>query len=161
MWDASLTGGVGFPILVLILIVIAVITTIILYNTKFGRYIYAVGGNEHAAEASGVNVVKIKFWTYVLNGVLCGVAGMMLAARITSGQPNAGDGYELDAITAVIIGGTSMAGGSGKISGTIIGALIIGVLDNGLVLLGVSSYYQQIIKGAIILLAVMADRKKD
>ena len=114
LWDASLTGGVGFPILVLILIVIAVITTIILYNTKFGRYIYAVGGNEHAAEASGVNVVKIKFWTYVLNGVLCGVAGMMLAARITSGQPNAGDGYELDAIAASVVGGASLSGGEMK-----------------------------------------------
>ncbi|WP_235829117.1 ABC transporter permease [Christensenella intestinihominis] len=159
LWDPAATGGVGFPVLVLILIVVAVITAVILYNTKFGRYIYAVGGNENAAEASGVNVVKVKFWTYVLNGALCGVAGMMLAARITSGQPNAATGYELDAITAVIIGGTSMAGGSGKISGTIIGALIIGVLNNGLVLLGVSSYYQQIIKGIIIAVAVLLDMK--
>ena len=159
LWDPALTGGISFPIPVLIIVVVAILIGITLYKTKFGRYIYAVGGNEHAAKASGISVVKVKFWTYVLNGLLCGVAGVMLAARITSGQPTAGTGYELDAITAVIVGGTSMAGGSGKLSGTIIGVLIIGVLNNGLVLLGVSSYYQDIIKGVIIAIAVLLDMK--
>lgn len=159
LWDPAATGGVGIPIMVLIFVAVAIVVTLILYNTKYGRYIYAIGGNEHAAEASGVNVVKNKFWTYVLNGALCGLGGIMLAARVTSGQPSIGEGYEMDAITAVIIGGTSMSGGSGKVSGTIIGALIIGVLNNGLILLGVSSHYQQIIKGVIIAVAVLLDMK--
>lgn len=159
LWDPKITGGVSFPVPVLVIIIVAIVIGIIMYKTKFGRYIYAVGGNEHAAVASGVHVVKVKFWTFVVNGLLCGVAGTVLAARITSGQPTAGTGYELDAITAVIIGGTSMAGGVGKIGGTIIGALIIGVLNNGLVLLGVSSYYQDIIKGVIIAVAVLLDMK--
>lgn len=159
LWNPELTGGVSFPVPVMVLIIVAIVVGITMYKTKFGRYIYAVGGNEHAAEASGVNVVKIKFWTYVFNGLLCGVAGTVLASRITSGQPTAGTGYELDAITAVIIGGTSMSGGVGKLGGTIIGALIIGVLNNGLVLMGVSSYYQDIIKGVIIAVAVLLDMK--
>ena len=159
LWNPALTGDVGLPIPVLIFIMVAVIIGIILYKTKFGRHIYAVGGNEHAAKASGINVAKVKFWTYVLNGALCGVAGIVLASRITSGQPAAGAGAELDAITAVIIGGTSLFGGSGKISGTIIGVLIIGVLTNGLVLLGVSSYYHSIIRGVIVAVAVLLDAK--
>jgi ribose/xylose/arabinose/galactoside ABC-type transport system permease subunit len=157
LWDTDNTGGVGLPIPVLVFGVVIVVFYIILYKTKYGRYLYAVGGNENAARASGVNVFKIKLWAYILNGLLCGVAGIVLASRITSGQPTAGTGYELDAITAVIIGGTSMMGGVGKISGTIIGVLIIGVLNNGLVLMGVSSYYQNIIKGVIIAVAVLLD----
>ena len=159
LWDPELTGGISFPIPVLFIIVVVIIISFVLYKTKYGRYIYAVGGNENAAIASGVNIVKVKFFTYVLNGVLCGIAGIILASRITSGQPTAATGYEMDAITAVIIGGTSMTGGVGKISGTIIGALIIGVLNNGLILLGVSSYYQQIIKGVIIAVAVLLDMR--
>lgn len=159
LWDPNLTGGVGLPIPVLVIILAAVVIGVILYKTKFGRYIYAVGGNESASLASGINTVKVKFCTYVLNGLLCGIAGVVLAGRITSGQPTAAAGYELDAITAAIIGGTSMTGGIGKIGGTIIGALIIGVLNNGLVLMGVSSYYQQIIKGLIIAAAVLLDMK--
>lgn len=159
LWDPNLTGGIGLPIPVLIIAMVAVLISIVLYKTKFGRYIYAVGGNENASIASGIKTVKIKFCTYVLNGLLCGVAGIVLAGRITSGQPTAAAGYELDAITAVIIGGTSMTGGVGKIGGTIIGALIIGVLNNGLVLLGVTPYYQQIIKGVIIAVAVLLDMK--
>ena len=108
---------------------------------------------------SGVSVDAIKFWTFVINGVLCGIAGVVLSARITSGQPAAASGYELDAIAAAVIGGASLAGGAGKISGTIIGALIIGVLNNGLVLLGASSYSQQIIKGVIIAGAVILDQR--
>ena len=139
--------------------IVAVIIAIVLYKTKFGRHIYAVGGNENAAIASGINAARVKFCTYVLNGLLCGIAGIVLAGRITSGQPTAASGYEMDAITAVIVGGTSMTGGVGKISGTIIGVLIIGVLSNGLILMGVSSYYQQIIKGIIIAAAVLLDMR--
>lgn len=159
LWNPSKTGGISIPIPVVIITIVVVIIGVILYKTKYGRYIYAVGGNENAAVASGVHVTKVKFWTYVLNGVLCGIAGIVLAGRITSGQPTAATGYEMDAITAVIVGGTSMTGGVGKLSGTIIGVLIIGVLNNGLILLGVSSYYQQIIKGIIIAAAVLLDMK--
>lgn len=159
LWDPSKTGGISIPIPVVIIAIVAMVIGVVLYKTKYGRYIYAVGGNENAAIASGVHVRKVKFWTYVLNGVLCGIAGIVLAGRITSGQPTAATGYEMDAITAVIVGGTSMTGGVGKLSGTIIGVLIIGVLNNGLILLGVSSYYQQIIKGIIIAVAVLLDMK--
>lgn len=159
LWDPNATGGFSIPVMVLILVVVLAIAAVILYKTKYGRYIYAVGGNENAARASGIPIAKVKFWTYVLNGILCGIAGVMLAARTTSGQPTAGTGYEMDAITAVIVGGTSMSGGIGKLSGTIIGFFIIGVLNNGLVLMGVSSYYQTIIKGVIIAAAVVLDMK--
>lgn len=159
LWEPEKTGGISIPIPLVVLVLVAVVIAVVLYKTKYGRYLYAVGGNEHAAIASGVHVTKVKFWTYVLNGALCGIAGVVLAGRITSGQPSAATGYEMDAITAVIVGGTSMTGGTGKLSGTIIGVLIIGVLNNGLILLGVSSYYQQIIKGIIIAAAVLLDMK--
>ena len=159
LWPKPTPQSFSIPLSVLILIICTVIVAIVLYKTKFGRYVYAVGGNEEAARVSGVNVAKIKFFTFVINGLLCGVAGVVLAARITSGQPAGAAGYELDAIAAVIIGGASLAGGAGKVSGTIIGALIIGVLNNGLVLLAVSSYYQQIIQGVIIAGAVILDSK--
>lgn len=159
LWDPNLTGGIGLPIPVIFICIVAIVVSIILYKTKFGRHIYAVGGNENAAIASGIHTKRIKFFTYTFNGLLCGIAGIVLAGRITSGQPTAAAGYELDAITAVIIGGTSMTGGVGKISGTIIGALIIGVLNNGLILLGINPYYQQIIKGVIIAAAVLLDIK--
>jgi ribose/xylose/arabinose/galactoside ABC-type transport system permease subunit len=159
LWPKASADSISLPFPVLILILCIVIVSVILYKTKLGRYIYAVGGNEEAARVSGVNVSKVKFLTFVINGLLCGIAGIVLAARITSGQPAAASGYELDAIAAVIIGGASLAGGAGKVSGTIIGALIIGVLNNGLVLLAVSSYYQQIIQGVIIAGAVILDSR--
>ncbi len=159
LWETESIYDFSIPIPVLILFIISVIVTIILYKMRFGRYIYAVGGNENAARVSGVRVEWVKFLTFVINGTLCGIAGIVLAARITSGQPTAATGYELDAIAAVIIGGASLTGGKGRVSGTIIGALIIGVLNNGLVLLGVSSYYQQIIKGLIIAGAVILDQR--
>lgn len=159
LWPKASADTISLPFPVLILILCVVIVSMILYKTKLGRYIYAVGGNEEAARVSGVNVSKVKFFTFVINGLLCGIAGIVLAARITSGQPAAAAGYELDAIAAVIIGGASLAGGAGKVSGTIIGALIIGVLNNGLVLLAVSSYYQQIIQGVIIAGAVILDSR--
>lgn len=159
LWETTSPEQISIPIPVLVLVITAVIIGIILYKTRFGRYVYAVGGNENAARVSGVNIYWVKLLTFIINGTLCGVAGIVLAARITSGQPTAATGYELDAIAAVIIGGASLSGGAGKISGTIIGALIIGVLNNGLVLLGVSSYYQQIIKGMIIAGAVILDQR--
>lgn len=154
-------GGtfMGIQIPVLIVLVIFLISLFVLNKTVFGRYVYAVGGNEEAARASGINVHRIKLYVYILCGALAGVAGIIQTARIETGQPNIGVGYELDAIAAVVIGGTSLSGGTGRITGTIIGALIIGVINNGLDLLNVPSYYQQIIKGLIIVGALLIDRK--
>lgn len=142
---------------IIIFLVIFVICHILLSKTKFGRYIYATGGNIKAAEASGIRVRNILMKVYVMAGLLSGIAGIVLAARTNSGQPAVGTGFETDAIAAAVIGGTSMTGGIGTIPGTLIGILIIGTLNNGLNLLNVSSYYQQIIKGIIILGAVCFD----
>lgn len=149
----------GVPFSIFILILIFMCALFLLNKTKFGRYVYAIGGNEEAARSSGVKVHKIKIFVYVLCSGLAGLAGVMQAARIEVGQPGIGVGYELDAIAAVVIGGTSLEGGVGTVTGTIIGALIIGVINNGLDLLNVSSYYQQIIKGLIIIGAVLLDVK--
>ena len=147
--------GIPFPIIVLVIVFI--ISYLLLKNTVFGRYVYAIGGNEQAAWASGINVNKIKLSVYALCGTLAGLAGILLTSRITTGQPNAGAGFELDAIAAAIIGGTSTSGGTGTIAGTLLGALLIGVINNGLDLMNVSSYYQQVIMGAIIIGAVLLD----
>src|SRR3990170_2459823 len=154
-------GGnlLGLPLPILIFTIVIILSILILNHTKIGRYIYAVGGNENAAKASGINIHLVKTFTYIVCSGLAGLAGIILASRITTGQPNAGIAYELDAIAAVVIGGTSLSGGIGKITGTVIGALIIGVINNGLDLLNVSSYYQQIIKGIIIISAILIDRK--
>ena len=151
----------GVPVPILILAAVAMLSWIFLRNMRLGRYIYAVGGNENAARASGVHVRAVKMAAYTICGALAGLAGVVLAARITTGQPNAGVGYELDAIAAVVIGGTSLNGGVGGIGGAILGALLIGVLNNGLDLLNVSSYYQQVVKGIIIVGAVWLDRSKE
>lgn len=142
---------------IIIFLVILLISNFILSKTKFGRYIYATGGNSRAAMASGVNVKKVTIWVYILSGILAGISGIVLASRTNSGQPAVGTGYETDAIAAAVIGGTSMSGGIGTIGGTLIGILIIGTLNNSLNLLNVSSYYQQIIKGLIIVGAVCFD----
>ena len=131
----------------------------ILNNTRLGRYIYAVGGNEMAAEASGIKVHRIKLFAYIYSGILAALVGMILTARLNSASPVVGSGYELDAIAASVIGGTSMEGGRGKVIGVLVGALIIGTISNGLDILNVSSYWQQIVKGLIILVAVLIDRK--
>lgn len=149
----------SIPIPVWIFVLVIILSMIILNKTKIGRRLYAVGGNENAARASGINVHSIKMFAYIICSGLAGLAGIILASRITTGQPNAGISYELDAIAAVVIGGTSLSGGVGKVTGTVIGALIIGVINNGLDLLNISSYYQQIIKGVIIVGAVLIDRK--
>ncbi len=157
------SGYVGpIPLQVIYLIFFLIIAYIIMNKTKLGRYMYAVGGNQEAARFSGINIKKVKLFAYTFSGLMAGIAGVVLSARMFSGQPTAGDMAELDAIAAVVLGGTSMTGGRGKIGGTVIGALIIGVLSNGLNLMGVSSFWQYIIKGVVILVAVYADvfRKK-
>jgi len=147
------------PVPILLFVLVIFVAYILLNYTTTGRYIYAVGGNEQAARASGIRVNAVKMFAYIMCSGLAALAGIVLAARITTGQPNAGIAYELDAIAAVVIGGTSLLGGRGTVTGTVIGVLIIGVINNGLDLLNVSSYYQQIIKGVIIIGAVLIDRK--
>jgi ribose transport system permease protein len=148
----------GIPMPVCISIVVIVIFAFFIRKTRTGRYIYAIGGNERAALLSGINVKRVKVIVYMLAGVLSAIGGLLVTARLDSAQPNAGTGYELDSIAAVVIGGTSLSGGKGSVMGTVIGALIIGVLNNGLVLLNVSPFWQQVIKGLVILLAVIIDK---
>ncbi|MGF6174461.1 ABC transporter permease [Ensifer sp. 4252] len=156
------TGSIlGIPMPVILLAIVFLASWWILTRTRFGRYIYAVGGNPHAAKTSGINVTRIRFLVYVISGGLSGLAGMMLSARTGSALPQAGIAYELDAIAAVVIGGTSLSGGVGRVTGTLIGALIIGVMNNGLDLMGIQSYYQQVLKGALIVGAVMLDQKRN
>jgi inositol transport system permease protein len=151
----------GIPVPILILVIMAVVTHILYAHTKFGKYIYAIGGNEQAARVSGIDAAKYKMLIYVYAGFLAGLAGLVVSSRIGSGQPGLGVGYELDAIAAAVIGGTSLsAGGIGTVAGTIVGALIIGVLNNILDLTNVSAYWQQIIKGCIIVGAVILDQLK-
>jgi ribose transport system permease protein len=148
----------GLPVPVLISTALVVVFIVLMKRTRFGRNIYAVGGNERAATLSGLNVNRIKLVVYMLGGALAGVAGLLVTARLDSATPNAGLGYELDSIAAVVIGGTSLNGGRGTIMGTVLGCLIIGVLNNGLVLLEVSPFWQQVIKGLVILVAVAVDK---
>ncbi len=150
----------GIPVPIIILAGVFLVSYFLLRKTTLGRYIYAVGGNEEAARASGINTHRIKVVCYSICAGLAGLAGIVQASRITTGQPNAGISYELDAIAAVVIGGTSLSGGIGSVTGTLLGALLIGTLNNGLDLLNVSSYYQQVIKGVIIIGAVVLDREK-
>ena len=151
----------GIPVPILILVAVAAAAALFLRNLRPGRYIYAVGGNEQAARASGIRVGAVKVFAYTVCAALAGLAGVVLASRITTGQPNAGVGYELDAIAAAVIGGTSLSGGVGGVGGTLLGALLMGVINNGLDLMNVSSYYQQIVKGLIIVTAVLLDRSQE
>lgn len=153
-------GKIGFmPIPVIITVIVSIIAIYVLSQTRFGRYLYALGGNEDSARLSGINTDKIKTLVYVVSGFASSIAGVIITSRIASASPNAGTSFELDAIAAVVIGGTSLAGGEGKITGTLIGALIIGVLNNGLNLMNVSPFYQSIVKGLVILIAVLLDKK--
>lgn len=153
-------GKIWFiPIPVIITIIIFIISIYLLNQTRFGRYLYALGGNEESAKLSGINTNKIKTLVYVISGFASSIAGIIITSRIGSASPNAGTSFELDAIAAVVIGGTSLSGGEGRITGTIIGALIIGVLNNGLNLMNVSPFYQSIVKGLVILIAVLLDKK--
>ncbi len=148
----------GIPTPVWIAAALVCICSLVAYRTRFGRSVYALGGNERAARLSGLRVDRIKVVVYSLAGLLAGVAGLIQTSRLDSAQPNAGFGYELDSIAAVVIGGTSLSGGRGSIMGTVVGCLIIGVLNNGLFLLSVSPFWQQVVKGLVILLAVAIDR---
>lgn len=145
------------PILVLYFLLIAVLSGFILNKTVFGRHVYAIGGNSITAKVSGINVKSMLLRVYVICGVFSGIAGLLIASRTMQGSPTVGVGYEMDAIAAVVIGGVSMSGGSGKWYGTIIGALLLALISNGLDILGVSSNFQQIIKGIIIAVAVYLD----
>ncbi|MWP61741.1 ribose ABC transporter permease [Gilliamella sp. Pas-s25] len=149
----------GIPVPILIMTIVFIFAWYLLKYTRLGRYIYALGGNEAATRLSGINVDRVKIIVYAISGLLCAVASTIEVARLSSAQPTAGTGYEMDAIAAVVLGGTSMSGGRGKIIGTLIGALILGFLNNGLNMLGVDAYYQMIVKGVVILLAVLVDKK--
>ncbi|MEA1974301.1 MAG: ribose ABC transporter permease [Bacillota bacterium] len=151
----------GIPAPIYLTIVVFALAYYVLKHTSLGRYIYALGGNEEATRLSGINVDKIKYKAYAISGALAAVAGLIVTARLSSAQPQAGAGYELDAIAAVVLGGTSLAGGKGGVIGTIVGALIIGILNNSLNLMDVSSYYQLLLKGIVILIAVLIDRESE
>mgnify|MGYP001116522550 CR=1 FL=1 len=144
----------GIPTPIYVMISLYFILDFILRKTKFGRYTYAIGGNEEATRLSGINIKRYKLLVYVVGGICTGVAGILFTARLGSGQPTAGVGYELDAITAAILGGTNLFGGSGNLIGTLIGAFVMGVINNGQALLNISSYVQNIVRGIIVILAV-------
>lgn len=150
----------GIPTPIWLMMIVFLSAWYLLHHTRLGRYIYALGGNESATRLSGISVDKIKIIVYSLCGLLAALASVIEVARLSSAQPMAGNGYELDAIAAVVLGGTSLAGGKGRIIGTLIGALILGFLNNALNLLGISSNYQMIVKAVVILLAVLVDNKK-
>ncbi|WP_200868650.1 ABC transporter permease [Bacillus cihuensis] len=148
-------GFIGpIPTAIVIMIIVAIIGHLLLSHTRFGRYVYTIGDNEEAARLCGINVKLVKTGVYAFGGAIMAIAGIVLASRLSSGSPNAGTGSELDAIAAVVLGGTNLFGGEGKISGTLMGVAIISILNNGLNLLNVSSYNQLMIKGVVILLAV-------
>ncbi|EMB9236073.1 ribose ABC transporter permease [Vibrio alginolyticus] len=151
--------ALGIPVPVWLMVVVFAAAWYLLNHTRFGRYVYALGGNESATRLSGINVDRVKISVYAICGMLAALAGIIVTSRLSSAQPTAGMGYELDAIAAVVLGGTSLMGGKGRIMGTLIGALIIGFLNNALNLLDVSSYYQMIAKAVVILLAVLVDNK--
>lgn len=156
------TGDVlGVPMPVVLFAAVFAAAWWTLSQTRFGRHVYAAGGNPHAATVSGINVARVRLVVFVISGALAGLAGMILAARTGSALPQAGVAYELDAIAAVVIGGTSLAGGVGLVAGTLVGALLIGVVNNGLDLMGVESYYQLVIKGTLIVAAVMLDQTRN
>ncbi|SKA77776.1 ribose transport system permease protein [Caloramator quimbayensis] len=150
---------IGIPFPVVITLIVFLIAYYIINETRFGRYVYALGGNEDSTRLSGINTDRIKMIVYIVSGIAAAISGIIVTSRIGSASPNAGSGYELDAIAAVVLGGTSLSGGEGSITGTIIGAMIIGVLNNGLNLMNVSPFYQSIVKGLVILLAVLIDKR--
>ncbi len=164
--DFFIAIGTGYlfnviPLPVVYMVVLIIVFSFLLSKTKFGTYVYAIGGNREAAKLSGVPIRKVEIIVFTLSGLLSAFAGLVLCSRMYSGQPSVGSGYELDAIAACVLGGTSMTGGKGRISGTVFGAMVIGVISNGLNLIGVSSYWQLIVKGLIIACAVLLDNQKD
>jgi len=151
----------GIPIPIIIFIITVIIAYIVLEQTRLGRYIYAIGGNEETVKLSGINADLYKTIAYVLSGLTAALGAVVLTARLNAGEPIAGTGYELDVIASVVIGGTSLMGGRGSVWGTLIGALLIGTINNGMNLLGISSYYQLVVKGTIIIVAVLMDRLRE
>lgn len=149
--------GIPFPVVVMLLFF--VVLYVLLHKMTFGRKTFALGGNEKAAFIAGIKSDRIKIAIYSISGLMAAVAGIIITSRLNSAQPTAGNAYEMDAIASVVLGGTSLSGGRGRLVGTLIGALIIGTLNNGLNLLGVSSFYQQVVKGVVIIIAVLLDRK--
>ncbi|TQI67753.1 ABC transporter permease [Clostridium sp. KNHs216] len=162
--DAYAWLGLGYigpiPVMVIIMIIILAVAFLVLRRTCFGRYVFAVGSSEDVSQLSGINVKRVKFYVYIICAVLAALAGAVLSSRLQAGQPAAANGYELNAIAAVAMGGTSMSGGRGGISQTVLGLCVIGIINNALSLLGVSSYWQTIAMGAIILIAVIFDQNK-
>ena len=150
----------GIPVPVILMAICFIILYILLHKMTFGRKTFAIGGNEKAAFIAGIKSDRIKIAIYAISGMMASIAGIIITSRLNSAQPTAGQSYEMDAIASVVLGGTSLSGGRGRIVGTLIGALIMGTLNNGLNLLGVSSFYQQIVKGIVIIIAVLLDRKK-
>lgn len=164
--DAFAMLGTGYlfgiiPLPVVYMTILVIVFIVLLGKTKFGTYVYALGGNRESARLSGVPIKKIEVLVFTISGLLSAFAGIVLASRMYSGQPTAGDGYEMDAIAACVLGGVSMSGGVGRISGTVFGAIVIGVISNGLNLMGVSSFWQLVVKGIIILAAIILDSRKD
>jgi|SRR5699024_7087481 len=157
------TGKIlGFiPLPVVFMVILIIIFSTLLNKTKFGTYTYAIGGNREAARFSGVPIKKVEIVVYTFTGILAAFAGLILAAKMYSGQPSVGDGYELDAIAACVLGGTSLYGGRGSISGTVFGAIVIGIISNGMNLLALNSFWQLIVKGVIIMIAIIIDAQKE
>lgn len=151
----------GIPVPIILFAIVIVGTSLMLNYTRFGRNIYAIGGNELAARVSGINISRTKVWIYIFSGLMAGLGGIVLTSRVASATPGLGVGFELDAIAAAVIGGTSFTGGIGTVWGTVIGALIIGTMNNGLDLLNVSPFYQQVVKGVIIVVAIIVDERKN
>ncbi|VOA87737.1 ribose transport system permease RbsC [Streptococcus pneumoniae] len=153
--------GIPFPVIIMfIMFIVFIVLYVLLHKTAFGKSVYAIGGNEKAAYISGVKLNKVKIIIYSISGIMASISGLIITSRLSSAQPTAGASYEMDAIAAVVLGGTSLSGGKGRILGTLIGALIIGVLNNGLNIIGVSAFWQQVVKGVVILIAVLIDRFK-
>lgn len=149
----------GIPVPVIIMVVVIIFGVVLTTKTRFGRYIYSVGGNMEASRWSGIAVEKVKILVYIIMGVLTAIAGLIITTRLGSGQPSAGLNFEMDCITAAVVGGTSMSGGRGKIMGTIVGVLLLTVLTNGMTLVGMNTYWQQVLKGVIIVVSVLADTR--
>ena len=150
----------GIPVPVIIMFGVFFLVLYILKKTKLGLYIYSIGGNEEATKLSGVNVDRYKIIVYTISGIFSAVSAMILTARLNSAQPTFGQGYELDAIATVVLGGASLSGGSGEVLGTLFGALLLGTINNGMNLMNISPFYQDLVKGAIILLAVLLEKSE-
>jgi erythritol transport system permease protein len=148
----------GLPIPIWLMIIFGAVAAFVAYRTPFGRQVYAIGGNERAAELAGVRVKRVKMLVYVISGFCAAMVGLIVSSQLVAAHPATGETYELNAIAAVVLGGTSLSGGRGSIGGTIIGAFVIGVLSDGLILLGVSEFWQTVIKGVVIVLAVVVDQ---